>query len=341
MLLNQRFIEGLYTQGLNLYDADAMFWHVFSRLPDEVVVYPSENYYYFILNVRGRQIWGNIRIPAGKRDEGEVSFGYFEYVEFPQLRGPKTGLSNSKFFTQKEGLSLESLTPLDWVVKYRGKQVIFHLYPLPQVPPKRFELGPDEVFIERTFDESGYQFFLLFHDKKEYFFWVLNEEPGVPDVLVPDAERPELLIGQRSGFAFWLDAAHGNRKVLLAIRRLNSNRNDYYDGPFDQLADNYADEVKISEYMQRAAPSLRGRIDRFGYYTDQVRPMRVALACYYSYLARSDLVTFLDRAQAAEDFYEYVSRRGIPRYEAKSQAPETRPDAEDSAPVSPGADGEQ
>lgn len=341
LLLNQRFIEGLYTRDLNLLDADAVFWHVFSRLPDEVVVYPSENYFYFILNIQGRQIWGNIRIPAGKRDEGEVSFGYFEFNEFPQLRAPRTGLTNSKFFTAKDGLELTSLGKLDWVVRYRGKQVVFHLYSLPQVPPKLFPLGDDEVFVERTFDESGYQFFLLFNDKAEHFFWVLNEEPGVPDILVPDADHPDLLMGQRSGFAFWRDGKHGNRKVLIAIRRLNSNRNDYYDGPFDQLADNYAEEVRISEYMQRAAPALRGRIDKFGYYTDQERPMRVALACYYSYLSRSDLLAFLERARAADDFYDYVSRRGIPRYGAKVSAPETRPAVDDVSPVPAGSDEEE
>ena len=44
-----------------------MFAHVFSRLPDEVTVYPSENYYYFILNVDGRQIWGtSVSTQAGE-----------------------------------------------------------------------------------------------------------------------------------------------------------------------------------------------------------------------------------------------------------------------------------
>jgi hypothetical protein len=61
------------------------------------------------------------------------------------------------------------------------------------------------VFVQRTFDKSGYQFFLLFNEKSNYLFWVLNEEPGVPDVLEPAGE--DLLVGRRSGFAFWVDKA--------------------------------------------------------------------------------------------------------------------------------------
>jgi len=317
LLLNQRFVEGLRSRALKLGDVDAMFWHVFSRLPEEVVVYPSENYYYFIINVQGRQIWGNIRIPAGKREHGKLSFGYFEFIEFPQLKGPKTGLSNSKFYGPEDGLVLTETANLTWRAEYRGKSVTFHLYPLPQEPPRLFGLGSDEIFIERTFDESGYQFFLLFNTERNYFIWVLNEEPGVPDTFAPDPITRELVIGKRSGFAFWVDRDHDGRKVLVAIRRLNSNRNDYYDGPFDQLADNYAKEVRISEYMQLAAPGLRGRIDEYGYYTDKERPMRVALACYYSYLAPSDLRKFFERAKQSEDVYQYISRRGIPTYPQK------------------------
>ena len=95
LIFNQELIQGWSAHDdVDLDDADSVFWHVFSRLDKEVVIYPTENYFYWKLIISGRQIWGNIRIPAGKRDEGFLSFGYFEYVEFPQLKGPKTGMSN-------------------------------------------------------------------------------------------------------------------------------------------------------------------------------------------------------------------------------------------------------
>ncbi|MBV7332870.1 hypothetical protein KFU94_32515 [Chloroflexi bacterium TSY] len=307
LLRNQRWVEGLRTDVIDLEDVDEVFWHVFSSFPNEVTVYPSENYYYFILYVNGRQIWGNVRLPAGRRDRGVLSFGYFEFIEFPS--GGESGLSKSKFFTRADGLIIDKVDRFTYDVSYDDKTIRFNLHQLSQEEPEQLTLGENEIFIQRTFDESGYEFYLLYNEKSNYFFWVLNEEREAGDIFTPVSE--ELVVGKRSGFAFWVDEAHDNRKVLVAIRRLSVTRNDYYDGPFDQLADNYADEVGISEYMQRAFPALRGRIDKYGYYTDRERPMRVALSTYYTYFTISDLLTFMERVLEAEDPYSYISRRGV------------------------------
>ncbi len=317
LLFNQRLLEGLYSQALDLGDVDAVFWHVFSSLPDEVTVYPSENYYYFIMYAQGRQIWGNIRLPAGSRDRGVLSFAYFEFDEFPT--GVREGFTRSKFFSEKDGLHVEKCDDFTYAVSYNGKKVTFNLHKLRQEPPALFPLGQGELFIERTFDESGYQFFLLFNEEKDYFFWVLNEEEGLSDVLEPVGD--DLLVGKRSGFAFWVDTAHGNRKVLLGVRSINVNRNDYYDGPFDQLADNYVDQTRISEYMVRASPSLEGRIDKYGYYTDREEPLRVSLSNYATYYTLADLQQFLAQARASADPYQFISRRGVPVTSALTPSP--------------------
>ena len=73
LLLNQKWVEGLRTETLDLEDVEEVFWHIFSGLPDEVTVYPSENYFYFILYAGGRQIWGNLRLAAGRREREESS----------------------------------------------------------------------------------------------------------------------------------------------------------------------------------------------------------------------------------------------------------------------------
>jgi len=257
LLFNQNVIEGLTSPLLDLADPDAVFSQVFAGLPDEVVVYPSENYYYFVLYVGERQVWGNIRLAVDSRDEGLLSFGYFEFIEFASRSG--TGFNGAKLFSQADGVEVEKIDNFTYLVRADSKEVIFHLNELDQTPPSLFNLGEDELFVERTFDESGYQFFLLFNERENYFFWVLNEEEPLPDVLEPVAD--DLLVGKRSGFAFWVDDAHDARKVLFAVRKLSVTRNDYHDGPFDQLADNYAEETNVSEYMQRAFPALRGRID--------------------------------------------------------------------------------
>ena len=308
LLLNQHWIEGLADPGFDLEDPDEVLWHVFSRLPDEVTIYPSENYYYFILYVDGRQIWGNIRLPAGRRDRGVLSLGYFEFDEFASGVTPR--ISRSKFFTDADGVLVDAVDRFTYDVRYNRKTVRFHLHQLSQEPPNLFSLGEDELFIQRTFDESGYQFFLLFNTRANYFFWVLNEEEVVPDVF--DPVEDDLVVGRRSGFAFWLDAAHDGRKILAAVRQISVTRNDYYDGPFDQLADNYADETNVAEYMQRAYPALRGRIDKYGYYTDQERPLRVAISTYFTYYTQADLREIAARVRASDDPYHMISRRGFP-----------------------------
>ena len=303
LLFNQDWLEGLSSDPVDLEDVDATFWHVFSGLKDEITVYPSENYYYFALYVNGRQIWGNIRLPSGRRERGVLSFGYFEFRESPFETSER--LTRFKFFTQADGLIMEELDRFTYKVSYNDRDVIFNFHELSQEPPDLFDLGEDEVFIERTFDESGYQYFLLFNERLNHFLWVLNEEENVPDIL--EARHEDLLVGKRSGFAFWVDAAHDDRKVLFAIRGQSATRNDYYDGPFDQLADNYALEVGISDYMEKASPSLKGRIDPYGYFLDRERG-RVSISPYFVYFTMESLENFLTLAKASDEPYRFISR---------------------------------
>ena len=307
LLFNQKLVEGLTTESVDLSDVDAVFWHIFSRLPDEVTVYPSENYYYFIMYTDRRQLWGNIRLAAGRRERGVLSFAYFEFRETPYVTEPR--VSASKFFTNADGLLIEELDPFTYKVSYDQKEVVFNLHKLSQEPPQLFSLGEQETSVMRTFDESGYQFFLIFNESRNFFMWVLNEEEPFSDVLVP--LHDDLLVGRKSGFAFWVDKAHNDRKVLIAIRGASATRNDYYDGPFDQLADNYVKQTNISEYMVRAAPSLRGRIDKYGYFTNRDRPSRVSISPYYVYFSQQALNLYFDRIKGAEDPYFLISRKGI------------------------------
>jgi hypothetical protein len=306
--LQQWANEGYYKDDVDLEDVDGYFQHIFSRLPDEVTVYPSENYFYFIDHIGGRQIWGNIRLPASRRERGVIAFAYAEFSEFPN--NATNYLSRSKYFAETNGVSMKSTDPFTWAVSYRKKSVTFHLHKLSTDPPKSFALKTNEAFIERTFDESGIQFFLLFNTTGNYFFWVLNEEEIVPDEFI-QLEK-DILVGRRTGFAFWIDPEKRPRKVLAAVRKTSVTRNDYYDGPFDQLADNYVDQNKISMWMERAFPSLKGRIDKYGYYTDLERPSRVALSCYGNYDTPAEVIDFVKRAKAASDAYQFISRAGNP-----------------------------
>ncbi len=306
---NQQIVEGFSAETVDLEDIDAVFWYVFSQLPEQVIVYPSENYYYFQMYVNGRQLWGNIRIAAGYREQGIISFAYFEFAEFTPLTQQ---FSRSKLYREKDGLNLEKVDHFTYIIRYQEKEVTFNLHQIPQEPPDQFSLGEDEIFVERTFDESGYQFFLIFNEKGRFFLWILNEEDVVPDILDPILDKKDIVVGRRSGFAFWVDEAHDDRKILASIRQHSVTRNDYYDGPFDQLADNYAEKAGVNEYMVKAYPALEGRIDKFGYYTDTDRPLRVAITSYATYYTQTQFMQFIERAKTSGDPYGYISRRGVP-----------------------------
>ena len=116
--------------------------------PDAVTVYPSENYYHFILNVAGWQVWGNIRLSSGQREEGVLSFGEFEFIEFPTTVA--RGINGSKFYGRAEGVFVEEVDRFGYTVAYTGKTVLFRLYELDQSIPTGLVLNEDERFIQRT-----------------------------------------------------------------------------------------------------------------------------------------------------------------------------------------------
>ena len=319
LVLQDRLYESYCTDDVDLDNVTSYFWHIFSQLPDEVTVYPSENYFYFVETIAARDIWGNLCLPAGKRERGILTFAYWEFSEFSTAREAR--LKHSKSLGQADGVFVkEKDDQFVWAVTFQGKCVTFHLHRLRQDPPRAFGLRTNEVFIERTFDESGLQFFLLFNTNKDYFFWVLNEEERLPEQF--DQVASNVLLGHRTGFVFWLDHEQPPRKVLAAVRGLSVLRNDYYDGPFDQLADNYAKQSKISTWMERAIPSLKGQIDIYGWLTNSAEPTRVALSCYGTYESTAEAIALIGQAELANDSYQFISHRGN-RVEVDGLPPKT------------------
>lgn len=282
---NQTFIEGLYS-ALNLNDEMAVFAHVFDGLPDKVVVYPTENYFYWSFNANGRAIWGNLRLDAGDRDQGVLHLGYFEYDEngkFQDYDGWE------KRITAKDGVTVTKVSRFVYTVAYKGKTVTFELNDIGMTPPKKAKLRADEVFVGPVFDESGVKFFLVFSKAENHFIYVLNEDGAPSETFKAFGKR--VMVGRRTGFAYYLDTAN-TRKVLVAINGKNAERNNYYDGPFDQLPDNYVDQTNIRKYLELAYPYVKGKINRFGVLKDE-KGSRVAVGAYYIYNHESEL-SFVD-----------------------------------------------
>jgi hypothetical protein len=277
---NQEFIESLRS-GFDPNNVKAVFGWVFSKLPRSVKVYPTENYFYFSFFAGGRCYWGNFRLGVEDRDRGILHFVYWPYSDDP--RRPDDSASWVRAFSARDGLSLRRLGPLRYAATYRGKRVVFGLNNLSQRRPRSLRLGRDEKYLGRSCDESGIHFFLVYAAVHKHFMWILDERLQAPRL---EKVHRELSVDPVSGFAFVNDRGR-RRKILVGVSARNVRRNNYWDGPFDQLPDNFV-RPELARCMEEAYPYTKGRIDRFGKFLDQPG-FRVALTPYLEYRSLEEM----------------------------------------------------
>ena len=262
---NEQFVNDITRSRVDLNSIEAVWNLVFSQLPEEVSVYPTENYYYFKFFEGGREIWGNIRLDVDYRKKGEISFAYFSVLNRQERPFSSQAFTKHKMLNADDGVLLKEIDPLTYSIAYGNKTVVFHLNNVPQDLPDGLRLRDGEKFVSRTFDESGFQLALLFDEKDPAFRFVLDETAPLPDTLERIGER--LLVGRRSGFAFY-DDVEIDRLVLIGVDYKNITVNNYYDGPFDQLADNFVKDDTFRNYVVRVFPSLEGKINQRGVFLD-------------------------------------------------------------------------
>jgi hypothetical protein len=297
---NQSYVEELARPtSLNVGDLMSVFSYVMSQLPDRVKVYPTENYYYFGFIHEGIRYAGNIRLDASNRDEGKVIFAYFEdtsqwYDEAPVQHA---------ILDASQGVTLEKVEPLVYRLSYQGKSVAFALNDLRDVKPPSGALGPDEKFIGPIFDESAIPFYLVFNTRLNIFHYVLNESDKVADSFFSPKGKNRILVGKRTGFAFYKDH-HLNRKILIGAFQGNMRANNYFDGPFDQLPDNFIEGETLRDAILAVRPQLKGHIDRFGGAPDG--SIRFMIGPYLPYQELNEL-NAIDRCAAKKqkqpDYY--------------------------------------
>lgn len=280
--------------GLDLDDISGMFQFVLNSLPDRVKVYPTENYYYFYFYQGGIKYAGNIRLDVGRRDEGFVNFAYF--------RATTLWASDNKDYGgtlgAAEGVTVKKLSDLSYEISAGEKTVVFELNDLSNVKPPEGALRAGETYLGPVFDESGIRFFLIFDKPAKKFHYILDETEKVADQLVEGRDLKHTLIGWRTGFAF-LKEGQPQRKKLIGIYRANADVNNYLDGPFDQLPDNFLKGDELRQALLIARPKLKGKIDRFGNALD--REERELIAPYAEYDTLDDLKIAEECARERKD----------------------------------------
>jgi hypothetical protein len=307
----------LRTTALPLDDPRAMFAYVLGALPDRVKVYPTENYYYFKFVTKGAQYAGNIRLDVSDRDQGKVHFAYYEDLAEWKDESPVTHVVLDK----TQGVSVERLDRLVYRVSSGDKTVVFQLNDLSTVVPPASTIGADERYVGPVFDDSAIRFFLVYNSKLKIFHYILDETVKVADRLVPTRLTDRILIGQRTGFAFYRDAFR-DRKILIGVFEGNGRINNYFDGPFDQLPDNFIAGDTLRNIILEIEPGLAGKIDRLGGSRDG--ESRFLISPYLYYRTEEDLAVF----------HTCATSKTIPResYYACFVIEQDEDDAERSAP---------
>lgn len=281
---NQQAIEDArHPPAVDISDLKAVLRFVLGALPDRVNVYPTENYYYFSFYEGGVKYAGNFRFDVGKRDEGFVEFIYFrettEWEDDDRDYHARLGPA--------DGVTLKKVGDLVYELTFEERTVTFALNDLSNVRPPADALRAEEKFLGPVADESGLRFYLVFDEGLKVFHYVLDETSPVGDELIPAEGMSHILIGRRTGFAFFRDDRIG-RKVLVGVYGGNIDVNNYFDGPFDQLPDNFLVGDELRQAIMAAgivAPDTE--IDGLGIYPDDDR--RVALAPYLDYYTFDDL----------------------------------------------------
>ncbi|MCP5083602.1 MAG: hypothetical protein GY948_18095 [Alphaproteobacteria bacterium] len=267
---------------LKLDDVPSVFQFVLNSLPDRVKVYPTENYFYFYFHQNGVKYAGNIRLDVGRRDEGFINFAYF--------RASTHWASDQKDYGAvlgaNQGVTVEKKNEFAYKISAGGKSVVFELNDLSDVRPPEGIVRAGENYLGPVFDESGVRFFLIFDKPEKKFRYVLDETVPLTDQLVAGRGLNNTVIGWRTGFAF-LKEGKPERKVLIGIYRANADVNNYLDGPFDQLPDNFLKGDELRQALLITRPHLKGKIDRFGNALD--REERELIAPYAEYETVDDL----------------------------------------------------
>ncbi|MEA2979047.1 MAG: hypothetical protein QOF09_870, partial [Alphaproteobacteria bacterium] len=275
--------EVLRDGGVTIDDPLAVFGAVLKNLPERVRVYPTENYFYFRFTHNGVVYAGNIRLAAADRDQGKVNFSY---NEAPTDWNPDPKSRHVTLGTE-QGVTVEKAAPLTYRVTHAAKSVTFVLNDLSGVKPPPDMMRPDETFLGPVFDESGVRFFLVFNSRLKIFHFVLDETTPVADQFATPKAAEPVQIGKRTGFAFY---PFESRKILVGVDERQSRLNSYFDGPFDQLPENFIEGEALREAILAAAPGVKGKIDRLGNFTDGSG--RYLIHPYLLYRQPGDLALF-------------------------------------------------
>lgn len=285
---NEQMINAL-KHSINFKNPLDVFEYVFTNLNVEITIYPTENYYYFEFTASGRRMKGNLALFANTRDKGLLNFSYEEATEY--LKSDSLSIDVAVTLSISDGVLVSKLSDFKYTINFKDRTVLVNLNDKGFLPSPNDHLMPCEIYVGPSFDESGLKFYLIFNKEYKHLYWVLNEADFVPETFILYTD--EILIGKRTEFAFYRDTLM-KRKVLFGVKFENVYKNNWYDGPFDQLPDNFikTGQVALKQYLEEYDPTCKGKIDEYGHEIGK-DDYRVAVSSYLIYKNRTDLIKIM------------------------------------------------
>ncbi len=252
--LNEDMLAGLARPStIDIKDPRSVLYALLSQIQPQATIYPSENYYYFTFYDHGLAYAGSLRLAPDSRDKGLVEFNYYESYNRWQPRDAGTEAT----LGAKDGVEVTKFGNFLYQVKYRDAAVTFRLHEIKMELSPGTKLFKGEEYVGSLYDESGVEFDLIFRSPQSGFMFLLKTTKSNNEYLNDIGN--DIFVGRRTGFVYYSDKAY-NRLILIAANADNVFTNSYYDGPFDQLPENYYDQIKFLNYVYLVHPELKGKL---------------------------------------------------------------------------------
>lgn len=288
-------------------DADAVMDAVFTHLPREAHVYPTDGYYYFQATLRDREVSGNFRIIDDGEAGPSLAFAYFDVDNPRQYHAMQCGPDDQRVRVQREQDGV-------YCVEYSGERRVFRDASRPfRVQSDAIKLTDSEQFVSGVMDESGILFQLLFNTDSHTFYYLLTPHAEMAEhwIVLEEATEYRVLLGQRSRFII-LEDSDTDRWLLVGVSAAEVRRNTYFDGPFDQVPP----DLNLAPMLEKAYPyTTRGAgIDMHGSFRDR-EDTRVAVSPYQPYQTPAEMRKLIQMAYERSGTFDDVHR--ILCYESK------------------------
>ncbi|MGP5315201.1 hypothetical protein ACTXLD_07220 [Psychrobacter faecalis] len=274
---NEKMINELYLENeLNIDNVDEVFEYVLSQTDDTLTIYPSEGYYYFSFYHQGNLIKGNLLVGHKLRQQGTLSFIYFYDIAGKERGEFKT---HHKLYKTSAEFSLKKTKPNLYQLNFKKikKNIKINQLVTDASFVNTLEQHGFEVNIPMM-DESGVQFYLAFYPATNNFYYI-NDLSRDDEFYYTLGEG--LKVGARTEFVY---LPMDKFAILVGVNAANIYKNNYYDGPFDQLPDEALEGINYKSYLYKVNPSWKEQIYDDGYFIND-STARVGLTNYFEYLS--------------------------------------------------------